>query len=170
MEIYILRHGEAEPRTAEVEEAERKLTPKGRRDVERVMRAAQAAKVRPELALTSPYRRALETAQIAVRSLDPKPELVETPLLIPEGSPEQVWPAVLKALRSRSTPQEILLVGHEPLLSRLVAYLLATPSLRFDMKKGALVRISMERLGAEPVGVLKWVLTPSLVRTVGRES
>jgi phosphohistidine phosphatase len=167
MEIYILRHGEAEPRTAEVEEAERKLTPKGRRDVERVMRAAQAAKVRPDLALTSPYRRALETAQIAVRSFDPKPELAETPLLVPEGRPEQVW----KALRSRSTAQEILLVGHEPLLSRLVAYLLATPSLRFDLKKGALVRISMERLGAEPVGgVLKWVLTPGLVRTAGRES
>src|SRR5258708_38558354 len=72
MEIYILRHGDAEPRSAEVEEADRKLTSKGRRDVERVMHAAAGAKVRPDLALTSPYQRALETAHDALRGFDPQ--------------------------------------------------------------------------------------------------
>src|SRR5258708_25708177 len=73
MEIYILRHGDAEPRSAEVEEADRKLTSKGRRDVERVMRAAAAAQLRPDLALTPPYPRPLQPAHIALRHLDPKP-------------------------------------------------------------------------------------------------
>jgi phosphohistidine phosphatase len=162
MEIYILRHGDAEPRSAEGEDSERRLTPKGKRDVEHVMRAAYAAKARPELVLTSPYRRALETAQIAVHELDPPPPLAQTAALVPEGRLETLW----KELRSHSMATEILLVGHEPQLSQLVAYLLAVPGLRFDMKKGALVRISMERLGAQPSGELRWVLTPSLVRTV----
>jgi phosphohistidine phosphatase len=162
MEIYILRHGDAEPRSVEVEEADRKLTPKGRRDVEHVMCAAYAAKACPELVLSSPYRRALETAQIAIRELDPQPPLAQTQALVPEGRLELLW----KELRSHSAANEILLVGHEPQLSQLVAYLLAVPGLRFDMKKGALVRISMDRLGVQPSGELKWVLTPSLVRTV----
>jgi phosphohistidine phosphatase len=163
MEIYILRHGDAEPQSPEGEDSERRLTPKGRRDVEHVMRAAYAAKAHPELVLTSPYRRALETAQIAVRELDdPKPSLAQTQALVPGGRLEALW----KELRSHSAANEILLVGHEPQLSQLVAYLLAVPGLRFDMKKGALVRISMDKLGAQPAGELKWVLTPSLVRAV----
>src|SRR5260370_38757851 len=162
MEIYILRHGDAEPRSAEVEEADRKLTSKGRREVERVMRAAAGAKVRPDLALTSPYRRAAETAQIAIRELDPKPKLVETEALLPEGRPEQVW----KQLRSHSSANQVRLVGHEPQLSSLIACLLGTPNLRLDLKKGALVRISTEKLGAAPSGELKWVLTPALVRDI----
>jgi phosphohistidine phosphatase len=163
VEIYILRHGDAEPQSAEGEDSDRKLTHKGRRDVEQVMRAAYAAKARPELVLTSPYRRALETAQIAVRELDdPKPPLAQTASLVPGGRLQPLW----KELCSHSAASEILLVGHEPQLSQLVAYLLAVPGLRFDMKKGALVRISMDRLGAQPSGELKWVLTPGLVRAV----
>jgi len=160
MEIYILRHGDAEPRSAEVEEADRKLTPKGRRDVENVMRAASECKVRPELVLTSPYRRAVETAQIAIGELDPKPKLVETELLLPEGRVEQAW----KELRSHAAVQEILLAGHEPQLSQLVAYLLGAPTLLLDLKKGALVRISMDRIGVHPQGELKWVVTPGFFR------
>ena len=111
MEIYVLRHGDAEPRSAEVEEEDRKLTPKGRRDVEHVMRAAYASKARPELVLSSPYRRALETAQIAIRELDdPKPPLVQTEALLPEGRPEAVW----KELRSHASVNEILLAGQMP--------------------------------------------------------
>jgi len=162
VEIYILRHGDAEPRSADVEEADRKLTSKGRRDVERVMRAASAAKVRPDLVFTSPYRRAVETAEIAIQQLDPKPKLVETEALLPEGRPEQVW----KELRSHSAANETLLAGHEPQLSNLVAYLLGTPELRLDLKKGALVRIWMEKLGTAPRGELKWVVTPGLVREI----
>src|SRR5205823_1714580 len=97
-----------------------------------------------------------------IRELDdPKPPLVQTEALLPEGRPEAVW----KELRSHASVNEILLAGHEPQLSQLVGYLLGVPALRFDMKKGALVRISIERLGAQPSGELKWVLTPSLVRT-----
>ena len=160
MEIYILRHGDAEPRSAEVEEADRKLTAKGRHDVENVMRAAAACKVAPEIVLTSPYRRAIETAQLAMRELESKPKLIQTDVLLPEGRVEQVW----KELRGHAATQEILLAGHEPQFSQLVAYLLAAPSLHFDFKKGALVRITMDRVSGYPHGELKWIVTPSFFR------
>lgn len=57
-----------------------------------------------------------------------------------------------------------MLVGHEPQLSRLIAYFLACPELPVELKKGALVRLRFEKLGAEPRGVLKWMLTPPIAR------
>ncbi len=46
-------------------------------------------------------------------------------------------------------------------MSTLAAFLLASPALSVDMKKAALVRIDCDRLGPEPKGVLKWMLTPA---------
>src|ERR1051326_3095816 len=166
MEIYILRHGEAQPRSEGVPEADRKLTPKGRRDVEGVAQLARAAKVQPDVVLSSPYSRAKETAEIAIRAFDAKPNLAETTALLPESSLKQVW----KEIKSRSKSGQLLLVGHEPQLSALVAYLLGAPELRVDLKKGGLVRIQMDRLAAEPHGELKWILTPGLARPAKKRS
>ncbi len=47
-------------------------------------------------------------------------------------------------------------------MSATVAYLSGCPALQVDMKKAALVRIDIERLGAAPRGVLKWMITPGL--------
>lgn len=160
MEIYILRHGEAQPRDEGVPEPDRKLTPKGKRDVDRVARLALAAKVNPGLVLSSPYRRASETAQIAAKVLGIKRQIVESSALLPQAHPKQVW----KEVRSQSSAKELLLVGHEPQLSGLIAYFLAAPDLRIDLKKSALVSIRIDQLGPEPHGELKWVLTPGLVR------
>ena len=54
----------------------------------------------------------------------------------------------------------ILLAGHEPLLSSLASYLLASPALQLEMKKAAMVRIDIESLGAAPHGILRWIVTP----------
>ena len=46
-------------------------------------------------------------------------------------------------------------------MSSLAAFLLASPALAVDMKKAALLRVDCDRIGPEPKGVLKWMLTPS---------
>src|SRR6188768_3104389 len=69
MDLYLLRHGEAEPRSASVAEARRQLTEKGRRDVGRVIERSQTVKVKPGLILSSPYIRARQTADIAAEIL-----------------------------------------------------------------------------------------------------
>jgi phosphohistidine phosphatase SixA len=84
--------------------------------------------------------------------------LQQTDALLPESSPQKVW----DELRSCQDEDAILLAGHEPLFSAATAYLLACPALQFAFRKGALVRIDMERLSGEPRGVLQWVLTPKL--------
>ncbi len=78
--------------------------------------------------------------------------------LLPTASPQDVW----QELRSHKQEPELLLVGHEPLLSQAVSHLLGAPSLRVELKKAGLVRLSIDRFGPQPCGVLKWLLTPKV--------
>lgn len=159
MEIYILRHGIAEDATGSMADADRALTGEGRQKLREVMRAARGAKVRPSLILTSPLRRAVETAELAAELLESDGQPARTEALVPESTPEKVW----QEIRKHKDAASVLLAGHEPLLSQSISYLLGTPSLEVDLKKGALARIDLDKLGTEPKGILKWLLVPRLV-------
>ena len=154
MQIYLLRHGIAENSTPD---SDRALTAEGREKLRRVLARARAADVAPSLILTSPYRRAVETAEVAVEVLGYHGKIVKTRALVPEASPFDTW----EEIRKRPDESAILLASHEPLMSSLAAFLLASPGLAVDMKKAALVRVDCDRLGPEPKGVLKWMLTPA---------
>jgi phosphohistidine phosphatase len=158
MEIYILRHGIAEDGQAGQPDPERALTPEGRKKLRNVLRAAAKAGVAPSLILTSPYRRALETAQVASEILNYKGELLRTKALEPSAHPRMVWDEI----RVHKDEPAILLAGHEPLFSSLTAYLLGCPDLQLDFKKSALACVEVDRFGAEPHGALKWFITPKL--------
>ena len=158
MEIYLLRHGIAEDGHAGQPDAERKLTDEGRDKLRRVLKRARSADVSPSLILSSPYRRAVETAEIAAEVLAYKGKLPETRALIPNASPTEAWDEI----RARPDESAILLASHEPLTSALAAFLLNCPALQVDMKKAALVRIDCDKLARDPRGVLKWMLTPAL--------
>jgi phosphohistidine phosphatase len=156
MEIYILRHGAAEDARPGHPDAERQLTEEGREKLRNVLRRAQAAKVEPSLILTSPLVRAVQTAELAARILGYKGKLATTDALLPSSSPPNVW----EEIRSRRDESVILLAGHEPLLSQVVAFLLGAPGLQVDLKKAALARIQMDRFGPAPKGILQWLITP----------
>ena len=158
MEIYILRHGVAEDGQPGQPDAERALTPDGRKKLRNVLRTAAAAGVAPSLILTSPYKRALQTAQLAAEILDYKGELLRTKALEPAAAPKSVWDEI----RVHKDEAQILLSGHEPLFSRLTAYLVGCPNLNVDFKKGALACVEIDRFPEEPHGVLRWMLTPKL--------
>jgi phosphohistidine phosphatase len=161
MEYYLLRHGAAEPRSLTLPDADRALTDKGRRDVravvKRAARAIGSGMDAPHLILTSPFRRARETAMV-VAELFPGSPVVMTDSLKPTGD--------FLSLRNQACADplktRVFLVGHEPHLSQLAAYLCAA-TLQIDFKKGALLRIDSES-GPKAQGVLKWMLTPKLVR------
>jgi phosphohistidine phosphatase len=158
MQIYLLRHGIADDGKPGRPDSERALTDEGRARLRRVLKRARSADVAPSLILSSPYRRAVETAEVAVEVFRHEGEIVKARAFVPESSPREAW----DELRLHSSEESVLVASHEPLMSGLTAYLLGCPSMQVDMKKAALVRIDIDRLGAEPRGVLKWMLTPGL--------
>lgn len=158
MQIYLLRHGIAEDGKPGRPDAERALTDEGRVRLRRVLKRARTADVTPTLILSSTYRRAVETADVAVDVFRYTGEIVQSKSFVPEASPAQAW----EEMRLYSNEEAILIASHEPLMSATCAHLLGCPALQVDMKKAALVRIDIERFGADPRGVLKWMLTPGV--------
>ena len=156
--IYLLRHAIAEDARPGMSDRERALTDEGRERLRRVLKRARAAGVVPSLILSSPYRRALETAAMAAQLLGYPGKVVETSALEPMASPRDAWDEI----RRRRGEDGILLASHEPLMSSMAAFLLRSPALAVDMKKAALVRIDCQNPSPEPNGVLKWMLTPAV--------
>jgi phosphohistidine phosphatase SixA len=100
----------------------------------------------------------METAEIAAAVVSYTGNIVRTEALVPNASPDLVW----QEIRSRPDESQILLAGHEPLLSQLTAYLLNCPTLQVDVRKATLVRIDIDRFAGKPCGVLKWFLPPDI--------
>ncbi|MGD0500747.1 MAG: phosphohistidine phosphatase SixA [Bryobacteraceae bacterium] len=157
MEIYLLRHAIAENAGPGQADSQRALTGEGREKLGRVLKRARAAGVKPGLILSSPYRRALETAAIAAQALEYRGEVERASALEPGASPHDAW----EEIRARKSEGALLLSSHEPLMSALAAFLLASPALAIDMKKAALVRVDCDRFGPRPQGLLKWMITPA---------
>lgn len=159
MEIYLFRHGAAENVQPGHSDAERRLTDEGRKKTLEVVKLARRGGLEAPLVVSSPYIRALETARIAMKELGVS-DLTQTSALVPHGGPEAVW----SELRDHRDAPAVLLAGHEPLMGRLVAYLLNSPALQVEMKKSAMVRIDVEGFRAtQPQGVLRWMVTPRLI-------
>lgn len=158
MDVFLLRHGIAEDAKPGADDASRVLTREGRSKLRVLLQQVAAAKVTPALIISSPYRRAVETAEIAARILGYREQVLQSRTLEPGGNPESVW----QEIRAHRDAASLLLVGHNPLFSHLASYLLASPSLQVDFKKGALLKVELEGLGVRPRGALRWYLTPKL--------
>ena len=161
MQLYLLRHGIAEDAKIGGSDGDRALTPEGRRKLRDVMKLAREAGVSPELIISSPLKRALQTADIAKRALGYEEQIVTSDLLTPGTSPEDAWEEV----RAHRDLQSLLLVGHNPLFAALAAYLLGTPNAHIEFKKGAIMRVDFEKFSVQPRGVLRWYLTARLAAT-----
>lgn len=158
MELYLLRHGIAEDRSPSGRDPDRRLTEEGREKLRRVLKRAAAAGVEPSLIISSPYTRAVETAEIAASELKYKGEILRAAALVPDSSPPSVWGEI----REHRQESSILLAGHEPLFSATVAWLLGSNHEMVEFRKAGLVRIDIHGFGATPNGILQWMLTPKL--------
>jgi phosphohistidine phosphatase len=167
MQLYLLRHGIAvEPGTRGFEDDfARPLTPKGRRQLRKSAAAIKKLASRFDLILSSPLARAKQTAEIVARKLNARKRLRFTSALAPGGSAANL---IRQLEREKPAPDTVLLVGHEPDMSRLVS-LLTTGGLQMqmDFKKGGLCKLEVEKLSAGQCAKLVWLLTPKQMKMIG---
>lgn len=153
-----MRHGITEDRAPSGRDADRALTDRGKQKLEKVLVRARKAGVNPTLIISSPYTRAMESAEIAAKVLEYHSEIVRTERLVPNASPPDVW----SEIRAHRDEPSILMAGHEPLLSATLAWMVGSTRAMVEFKKGALVRIDFATIGADPRGILQWMLVPKV--------
>ena len=158
MNIYVMRHGDAEKGNPAQPDSARHLTIDGRSEVEAVSRRAAVGGMQPDTILSSPYVRALETARIVLQTVGSHGEIIVSDTLVPHGAPDEVW----NEIRSLGRDGSVLLTSHEPLVGQIAGYLLGSPGLCVAVKTGTIIRIDVESARAIPRGQLRWMITPKI--------
>lgn len=114
MILLLMRHGVAERGAVGTEDAERALTPDGRRRLEHAARAMTALLPEPARILCSPLRRARQTAEMLAREYG---VAAETDRLLAPGARKE---EVLELASRHADEPALLLIGHQPDLSMIV--------------------------------------------------
>jgi phosphohistidine phosphatase len=160
MELYFLRHGLAGQHgdPAYKDDSLRPLTLEGRKKVRLAGQGMKTLGLKFDAIASSPFLRAKQTAEIVARVYKVK-NIYLTDNLLPPAPVEKL----LKDVRTRfPDAQNILLVGHEPHLSKMVSSLLKCGRmLAIDFKKSGLCCLSVEGPSAGTNAVLNWLLTPA---------
>jgi phosphohistidine phosphatase len=149
MDFYLVRHGEAEP---EHLSRRRPLTSDGRREVEKVARAAAARRLKIAEILHSDKLRAQETAEILARFLSPARGVRKTSGLSPEDDP------LLAKAELEAAEESLMLVGHLPHVGRLAALLLVGDSEKTVVNFTPATMVCLAR--AQGTWRLGWTLSP----------
>jgi len=133
-QLWFLRHGEAEPHDARADDADRRLTERGKRQSNVAGRALAALEITFQLVLTSPRIRALDTARLACQALDS--DFVVDGALSSEFGVDDA----LELAAAAGDDKRVLFVGHEPDFSQIVSDLTGA---RLDLKKGGVAGVRM---------------------------
>ena len=146
MELYILRHGDAENGSPD---SQRQLSDYGRQQVTSQAKQHSQRLATIESVITSPLIRASQTAELVMSqaAIHCTPQI--TDCLLPNA---QV--AAVEQLLEKNNSQRILLVGHLPLLDQLINYFIGDSVAR--MATASLASLSMNH-AYRGLAKLNWI-------------
>ncbi len=162
MDLYIVRHAIAveEGTPGYEDDSQRPLTDEGRKKMKKIVKGLRQLEVELDAILTSPYVRACDTAEILAGGFKMKDKIAFSDNLIPPGNFDQLIDEILEKYNVDS----LALVGHEPMLSRFVGFLMTgTPDTTINLKKGGVCLLSAEDFRREHRATLQWALTPAMM-------
>lgn len=153
MQLYLVQHGASK---SESEDPQRGLTDEGRRVVEHMAQYLAAAGVAPDRIEHSEKLRAHQTAEILAAALHPREGTKQVSGIGPNDDIQPVRE------RLQTEANNLMLVGHLPYLSRLVATLLGLEGDRtvVEFRMGGIVRLDRNESGQ---WALHWAVIPDLL-------
>src|SRR5438034_8499100 len=159
MIIYFLRHANAGERVNNPKKDEKRaLDQIGIEQCGNVGRALAALDTRVEVIISSPLKRAAQTASLVGNEMGYEGKLQLADALRPEAS----FADFRKLLDKYAKYESVMAVGHNPNLSEFLGRAISENGCEamVDLKKGGVARVEMERNS----GVLHWCLTPKALR------
>ena len=163
MRIYLFRHGEALPKTdpSVSSDPQRPLIEEGIRKTRQAAEALAKFEIPFDAVYTSPWVRAKQTAKILCEVLGLSTVLQE----MDELAGDRAVDDVMNALAKQNHHQDIILVGHNPLLSDIAAYLLClSEGMQVDLKKSGICAVETDRVPPKNPGTLLWAMTNKQLR------
>ena len=166
MQLYIVRHGIAIDREDPncPPDPERFLTDEGMEKTRQVAKGVAEIGAVPDLMLSSPYLRAVQTAEIFASALEQnKQKIRKTDLLLPGADPMQLF----RELAREKQASAVFIFGHAPHLDDLIATAIGSKHHVTALKKAGVALVELRRM-VPPSGELVWIATPKMLRKAGK--
>ena len=158
--ILFLRHGIAEEKSADKPDEERSLTSEGHGEMMKIAQGVETIFPRAQAIWSSPLLRATQTAQWVVKAFRQRIKMQTTDVLRPDASPKELV-KFLEEVKDR----RIILVGHEPNLTRNVVSLTGLKNEDgVELKKGGCYTVRVREDGS---AILEWLLSPRILKRLG---
>jgi phosphohistidine phosphatase len=164
MLLYLVRHGVAVDREDPdcPPETERPLTPKGMKKTRAAALGLFALGVKPDVVLTSPWLRSVQTAEIFCEVIGfSSNKIVRADSLKGTSSPAELLRDLAK-LKAK----EVMCFGHEPHLHQVIAQILHTGARITELKKAGVACLDLEKV-SPPQGQLIALYPPKTLRLLG---
>ena len=149
MNIYFLRHGEAQAKQAGQSDAQRNLMPLGKQQAEQAAQWLGQHGIVVDVVVSSPLVRARQTAQPVAAAL--QIEIREDERL---SGGRLTLEALAGIVADADNPDSLLLVGHEPDFSTIIGQLTGG---KVDIKKATLALVTCDDIKAGS-GELAWLV------------
>ena len=157
MNLYILRHASAGTRRANpVVDVKRPLDKEGKQQCLLVGSFLSALNVQFDRVVSSPLKRALQTASLVGTETGYDGKIDVSEALSPQATVQKFQELV----RSLDTYENVLVVGHNPNIAIFLGSLIAPGRTSIRMRKGAVARVDCARLP----GTLHWLVDPRILR------
>jgi phosphohistidine phosphatase len=164
VELYIVRHAIAAERGPEwPDDDKRPLTERGVDRFKECVEGLRSYDVELDVIFTSPLVRARQTAEYLSAGLTGKPPIKTADALAPGHTSVEVMEQIAREARSAT---RVALVGHEPDLGELAAWLVGTKR-SIPFKKGGVCRLDLDSLSSR-YGTLAWHMPPRALRKLAR--
>jgi len=170
MHLYIVRHGIAidrdDPKCPS--DPERFLTLEGLTKTREVALGFASLVDTPRVFLSSPYVRALQTAEIFAEALKfSKSKVEKSEHLLPGAEPSAFFRELSRELSRRKSVDSAICFGHAPQLDELIALALGSKRDLTELKKAGVACIALS-LVHQPAGTLIWLMPPKALRKLSK--
>lgn len=172
MDLFIMRHGEAGKKlSSNTKDFSRPLTVEGKREVSEIAKSLKYLGVKFNFIITSPLKRAHQTASIVARVFIGENKIEQWDELKPEGNRTNLYRKLSEKFKQDSS---ILIVGHEPYLSSLISEILSKVDVvdagatHLVLRKAGLAKVRLTSSSPKIQGELRWLLTPKLMKKISK--
>ncbi len=157
MNIYLIRHGDAEKAATGKKDFDRELTQSGRIKMKSAAESWKNLIDKFDCIVSSPLVRTIQTAQIIAETFDIKDKIIPDRKLSPGCSTE----SIIETANSFSG-EDFAFVGHQPDMSEILSDLISVNGSIVDFKKGAIAKISFHNKAHLAKGTLEFLIPASV--------
>jgi len=155
MNIYLIRHGEAEQTSDSKPHEERSLTAEGIEIIKTSLEIWEKFIYNFDIVLTSPLKRAKQTAQIIQNVFNAEFDVVEEISLLNGGLSED-----LVSIASSLNMDDVAMIGHQPDIGNHLSAMIGTNLSNFRIQPGTIAKVSFSEKPKLGKGACEFVFPP----------